>query len=848
MVFHSKIWDFALVFVPLHANFIKMRKIFVIILCCIGFCVDVYAYEKGVSKELAAFRVQNISNVSYDLIFDIPANIDEKVAGTIVIEFFLNHRSEVVLDFQGRFSGACLINGKKRVAQMVNDHIIIPEKLVKKGVNHIEMNFVSLDKALNRNADHLHTQFTPDQAQSCFPCFDQPDIYATFTTQLNLPEGWKALTSNNKSPIPTSFYSFTAGKFEEQAAQRGNYNIHVFHREHSPEKLKQLSAIIDEAEQSMKEIESYTGLKYPFGELGIIVLPGHSFCSKNHLGVIQLSDRHAFLKSSPSLDDRLKRMELIAHGIVQQWFGNMTTMNTDVWAKEVISNFIVSKIARQWFNKADKNLFFLHTYQSRAIAFDRTEGTHPIAQSDAMLFDDAIINAKAPVMMYLLEDLMGPKELQEGLQKYLTTYYFKSASWDDLINILDHQAPAVNVRQFCDVWMKQKGLPTIHTAYQDGQLIVSQTDPYGRGIFWRQKFEVRLIYDLDHSRTVTVDMTQPTVSIKVGQRPNTIIPNYNGHGYGRFTLDKEYIQKLPLRLIVTRSNQHRYALLQTLYDNYLMGHIPASYFGELYRNMVKERDPILMQTTIDHMFKIAFDCNYSERHTLEQCIMDILPENKNNDCRQIIIRKMSANATAPEILAQIQRIWDTQSDPLFDEHDYMEMTYRLALTHPGQRQMIIDKQRGKLKNEQLREELDYVSRACNPDEQAQRELFNSLIKPENRQHDAWALHALRLLNADIREPQNNAYIMAGLNSLETLQETSDASFVSNWLNALLQSHKSQEAQQCVEDFLKKNPTYQENLRNQIFAASWLLRNIKSSEPPKPAKAQPQTAKKSSKKK
>ena len=826
-----------------------MQKLLIIAFWLIACYANAMTYGKGVSKELAEWRIQNISNVSYDLIFDIPANVNEKVAGTITIGFFLNRKSDVVLDFQGRFSGACLINGKKRVAQMENDHIIIPEKLVKKGINHIEMNFVSLDKALNRSADCLYALFSPDQAKSCFPCFDQPDIYATFTTQLNMPEGWKALINKKEGPISTAYYSFTAGKFEEQAAQRNNYNIRIFHREHSPEKLKQLPAIIDEAAKSLKGMESYTGLKYPFGELGIIIMPDHQSHNMSHPGVIQLSDRHVFLGSHPSQNEQMKRTELIAHGIAQQWFGNMVTLEGDVWAKELLTNFMVSKITRQRFNKTDQNLNFLRLYQSRAIAFDRTEGTHPIAQDDTKLCDDDIIHAKAPVVMHILEDLMGPKELQEGLQKYLTTYYLRSASWDDLINILDRQAPAVDVRQFCEIWIKQKGMPIIHTTYQDGQLIVSQTDPYGRGLSWRQKFEVRLIYDLDHSRTVTIDMTQPTVNIKVGQRPSSIIPNYDGRGYGRFTLDKEYIQKLPLRLIVTRSDQHRYALLQTLQDNYLMGNIPASYFGELYRNMIKERNPILMQTTVDHMFKIAFDCNYSERQTLEQCIMDILPENRSNDCRQIIIRKMSANATAPEILAQIQKIWDTQNDPLLDEHDYMEMAYRLALTHSGQWQMIIDKQRDRLKTDELREEFDYVSRACTPDEQAQRALFSNIIKPENRTHESWTLHALQLLNADMREPQNNVYIAASLSSLESLQQTSDMCFVSDWLNALLQGHKSQEARQSIENFLKNNPTYQENLRNHILAASWPLRNIRPSAPPKPRPAtKPQKTQKSSRKK
>lgn len=815
----------------MQSNSVDMKKLLIVILWFVGFLADAQTYEKGVSKELAEFRTQNISNVSYDLTFDIPANIREEITGTAVIEFFLDRKTDVVLDFQGRLLGVCIINGKKRVAAMKNEHIVIPQKQVKKGVNRIEMNFVSLDKALNRHTDYLYTLFAPDQARSCFPCFDQPDMRAMFTTKLNVPEGWKTLVSKSKNPIPTYLYSFTAGKFEEFIAQRDTYTIRLFHREHAPEKLQQLPTIIDEAAVSLSWMASYTGLNYPFREFGMVILPNYQFGGMEHTGAILLSDRHVFLDSNPSQDEQLSRMELIAHETAHQWFGNMVTLKwlEDVWTNEVFANFMASKIMRSQFAGIDHDLNFLRAHQSRAIAFDRTEGTHPIAQqltnlNNAKQLHDDIIYAKAPVMMRILEDLMGEAELKRGLQKYLETYYFKSASWDDLISILDRQAPSAGIRQFNEVWVKQKGMPTIHTTYQDGRLIVSQTDPYGRGLFWRQKFEVRLIYDLDRSRTVTIDMTQPTVSIDVSQRPSYIIPNYNGRGYGRFTLDKEYTKKLPQRLIVTRNDLHRYALLQTLHDNYLMGNVPASYFGELYRNMTKERNPLIMQTAINHMFKIAFDCNTAERQTLEQCIMDILSENQSNDCRQLIVRKMSTNATSPAVLEQIQDIWENQSDSLFNEHDYMEMAYRLALTHPAQWQTIINKQRNRLQDNQLLEEFDYVSRACNADEQTQRKLFNDIVKPSNRPNEPWALHVLQLLSADVREPQNNVYIPASLGSLEFLQDTSDSFFVINWLNTLLQSHKSDEARQEVDNFLKANSACQENLRNKIFVASWPLRN------------------------
>ena len=213
-------------------------------------------------------------------------------------------------------------------------------------------------------------------------------------------------------------------------------------------------------------------------------------------------------------------------------------------------------------------------------------------------------------------------------------------------------------------------MPVIHTTYQDGNLIISQKDPNGRGTFWRQKFEMRLIYDFERSRTITIDMNQPTVSVKLNSQPNSIIPNYNGRGYGRFTLDETYTKSLPLRIVVTRNDLNRYSLLLTAFDNYLMGRIPPSYFGELYRNMTKEKNPLIMQAAIDHMAKIAIDRPSSERKTLELCMMDLLGENRRTDCRQIVIRKLTDIATAPEVINFLRQIGQAHNDPALDEADY----------------------------------------------------------------------------------------------------------------------------------------------------------------------------------
>lgn len=812
-----------------------MRKISYLLTCLFCFAwltSSADLLDKGVSKQLAEQRAQNISNVSYDLEIDIPSNEKIKVGGTVTISFSLSKKTDVVLDFQGIFSGACIVNGKKRIAETVNEHIFIPRKMLKKGHNTVEMDFASLNKALNRHSDYMYTLFVPDQARSCFPCFDQPDLRATFTTHLTVPKGWKTMVSDGQKPIPTYLYSFVAGKFEEQTAQRGSHNIRVLYLEKDEQKTGQLSKIIDEVGHSLQWMEWYTSLKCPFKEYGMVILPGYQFGGMEHPGAIQMSDRRLFLGNSPSQDDELSRMELIAHETAHLWFGDMVSLKwfEDVWAKEVFANFMASKIIRQQFTDIDHDVNFLKSYQARAAAFDRTEGTHPIAQDlqnmdhASLLYDD-IIYDKAPVMMRVLEDIMGERSLRQGLQRYLRKYYFSNASWDDLVTMLDQQKPDAGVRQFSEVWVKQKGMPIIHTSYQDGKLIIKQTDPYGRGLWWRQKFDIRLIYDLDPSLTITVDMRQPTMVYNLKNRPNSIVPNYDGRGYGRFTLDEDYTRVLPLRLMITRNDLNRYALLLTLFDNYLMGRIPNSYFSELYRNMMKETNPLVMSTTIDQMLKIAFDMPTQQRMTLELCMMDMLKENKSQEFRQLLIRKLAGFATSPEVLAKIENIWKQQDDPLFDEHDYMSMAYRLAIMNPDRWNMIINSQHNQLKSVALQEEFDYVSRACNPDQESRLALFDSLLYPENRQHEPWAIQAIRLLNSDVYEPQSNIYIPASLGSLEYLRQTSDIFFANNWLNALLSSHKSEDALRKVNAFLRDHPGYQENLRNKILVATWPLKNI-----------------------
>ena len=321
-------------------------------------------------------------------------------------------------------------------------------------------------------------------------------------------------------------------------------------------------------------------------------------------------------------------------------------------------------------------------------------------------------------------------------------------------------------------------------------------------------------------------MQQPTMTFKVkgGGAPGYIIPNLDGRGYGRFTLDDKYVKILPMRLITTRNDLNRYTLLNLIHDNYLQGKLAPSHFGELFRFLGREKNPLIMETAIDQMHKIASDLTMRQRNTLELVIMDLLGENKTKDCRQLVLRKLGTSAISPEVLDKLQTILDRHNESVLDEHDYMEIAYRLAVTRPDRRQQILDKERARLTTDELRQEFDFVSRATNPNADARVEVFKNLLKPENRQNEEWVLSTLRLLNSDVFEPQSNVYIVEGLKALPEIQKTSSLAFPSRWTQTLIAPHKSAEAKTEVKKFLDNSANFPASLKNYVYESAWVLMN------------------------
>ena len=436
--------------------------------------VQAVPVENGVSWALAQYRSAHISDVNYNLSFTVPALKSQPVYFEEILMFNWTGDEDLQIDFQGdanQLSKEILVNGTRLKTVLSDEHIVVPLQYLVQGENKVSISGYSGDKALNRSNDYMYTLFVPDHARSVFPCFDQPDLKAVFDLKLNIPEGWVSISNQTKKPIPTYLFSFTAGRFNVQTAMRDGRLLTALYRENDPDKVAQLPIVFDQVALSLRWMEDYTGIPYPFEQYSFVVLPGYQFGGMEHPGCIQFTDWEIFLGPNPTPDEERTRLNLIAHETSHMWFGDLVTMRwfDDVWTKEVYANFMADKISREQFPDIDHDLAFIKAHYPVAMSTDRTRGTHPIQQpldnlNKAGLLYGNIIYHKAPIMMRKLEQEKGADALQQGLRSYLSRYAYGNATWDDLIAELDKFAPEHSAQSFSDVWVKQKGMPVITTA------------------------------------------------------------------------------------------------------------------------------------------------------------------------------------------------------------------------------------------------------------------------------------------------------------------------------------------------------------------------------------------------
>ena len=806
-----------------------------------------HRYDAGVSRELAEWRKATIKDVVYMLHFDI---VEDR--GETTINFNLDAPQEVIVDLRNTDLVRDIMCGSKSIkhqCNLANEHIVIPASATTRGSNAFTITFAVDNQSLNRKPDFLYTLLVPDRARTLFPCFDQPDMKAVYQLSLTLPEGWVAVSNTAVShmegntvvfaptePLSTYLFSFVAGEFFSRTYDDGNHRFTAYYRETDPKRLAQLDTIFDQVAASLEWLEEYTGIDYPFAKYDLIMLPGFQYGGMEHTGATLYNDSQMFLGENPTLDEELRRMQLIAHETAHMWFGDYVTMEwfNDVWTKEIFANYFAARMTEPLFPDVNHRLNRLKTYTQAAYNEDRTKGRTAIRQeldnlNNAGLIYGQIIYNKAPIVMDKIVELMGKEAFRAGIQEYLRTYAYDNATWNDLVAILDKHSEE-DIEAFSSLWVELAHMPIIHLAKERGCHHIVDRAP-----LWLQRFNCYVVYKDGKTESVEVRIEpgegaplHEVCDIKFPRNAEVVIPNSDGRGYGLFVLPKKTIEwmmdhigevedDLMRQSMVTMLNEmyewrksnalsteERNALTARTWLDFLISYIP------------REKNYLIASTLNGYLTKPMLEVGTAED---EARLWEIASTCENTSLSRRLKMTLAHVMRSEEVCAVMYDMWLSKSDKMLNESDAMTLAYELAVRYPEHYNEIYSTQLERITNADRRNQFEYIMRGTHPDAKVRDALFESLMEPENRRIEPWTATLLGYLNHHLRQAEAVKYIYRGLEEIEEVQRTGDIFFPRNWAGALLGGHTSDEAKAEVERFLSDHSDLHNLLRNKILQAA-----------------------------
>jgi aminopeptidase N len=824
----------------------------------------------GIAESLARERVEALSNVRYELAFVIPPARQTAVLGRVVVRATLKAPHRIVLDFEQPRDHvqAVRVHGRAIGINYENGHLVIPADETVAGENQVEVQFTAGDEALNRNDEFLYTLHVPARARFTFPCFDQPDVKARYTLTLMIPDGWQVVANGadtqqremvpgrepgtwsdtvrfaETAPLPTYLFSFVAGKFSTETATRNGRTFHMLHRETDPAKVaRNRDAIFDLHAAALAWLEDYTGIKYPFGKFDFVMIPSFQFGGMEHPGAILYNAANMMLDESATQNQLLERASTIAHETAHMWFGDLVTMRwfNDVWMKEVFANFMAAKIVNPSFPQVNHALRFLLSNYPQAYQVDRTAGANPIRQALANLTEAGqlygpIIYQKAPIVMRQLELIVGETAFRDGLREYLGQYSFGNATWLDLIRILDARTRE-NLAAWSRAWVDERGRPTFTTTIRtsgDGRLdaiVLTQSDPMtSRHQVWPQRLTVTLGYP-DGLKDLPAYAAGRQVVVPGARRlprPQFVLPNGGGLGYGLFLLDADSRRYLLEHVSDVPDALTRGSSWVTLWDNMLEGQIaPGVFFDAAMRALPLESDEQNVQRVLSYVVRTFWRFlptadRASRGRGIESMLRDGLARATTASQKSAWFNAFRDTALSRDGLAWLERVWRREERVPglpFAETDEITMAQELAVREVPGWESILQTQLERTQNPDRKARFAFVIPALSADARVRQQAFDRFRLLENRRREPWVLDSLQYLNHPLREADANGFVTPALELLREIQRTGDIFFPTRWTESTLAGHRSPEAAASVRAFLARERDLPERLRWVVLTAA-----------------------------
>ena len=469
---------------------------------------------------------------------------------------------------------------------------------------------------------YLYSQFEVPDARRVFAVFEQPDLKASFTFTVSVPEGWTVL-SNSPTPEPrtvggASVFAFAptepissyitaivAGPYrgatdEYRAADGRVVPLGVYCRASLAPHMD-AGEILEMTRKGFAYYEELFGTPYAFAKYDQVFVPEFNAGAMENVGCVTHRDDYVF-RSRP-VEARVERRAVtILHELAHMWFGDMVTMKwwNDLWLNESFAEYTSTLAVAETTRFTDTWTTFQTIEKGWAYNQDQLSSTHPVAAEINDLHDvevnfDGITYAKGASVLAALVGYVGRESFFKGIKNYLAAHAYANATLADLLAELE-AVSGRDLSAWTRVWLQEAGVTTLRTEIttDDDGVITSaeivQEIPAGspatlrphrvaigcytltgRGEQAHLERTGRVELDVDGART-------PVPELVGTHRADVLLLNDDDLTYAKVRLDEDSLATGLERVDAFTESLPRSVLLAPAWDLVRDGELPASRF------------------------------------------------------------------------------------------------------------------------------------------------------------------------------------------------------------------------------------------------------------------------------
>ncbi len=465
------------------------------------------------------------------------------------------------------------------------------------------------------------TQFQAPHARKCFPCWDEPAFKASLSLTLVIDESLDAIangaersrtTENGKTTIvfePTIdlssyLYALVIGPLEKsETVTVGDTEIRVVHRR-GKENLT--SFALTTASFALQYFSDYFGVNYPGKKIDLVAIPDFAMGAMENQGCITFRESALLIEPNLATQNELQRTaDVITHEISHMWFGNLVTMKwwNGLWLNEAFATFMTLKSVDAYKPQWDCWTDFALS-RSAAYQIDATSCTRPIefevhSPNDAEAMFDVLTYEKGASLVRMLEQYLGEKDFQKGIQNYISQHSYSNTETEDLWLALS-QASNQPVKEIMETWIFQGSFPVVEATSSEKGLTVSQRrvahagDPDTEQQLWSVPVSYRTLTSADTPTIKTFLLEEASQLIPDVDKDAVLLLNTQSTGFFRVARTVEQAEQLlDNRSFLTASE--RYSLVDDFWSTVLEGKATTSEFLTILETMGSETNRSVWQ-------------------------------------------------------------------------------------------------------------------------------------------------------------------------------------------------------------------------------------------------------------